>query len=159
MSVFDPYAAYQAMPQAAAANGAWPAANRAIYVPFSLARHRIAQIMWLQNGTVAGNLDMGIYDEAGTRLVSSGSTAQAGASTIQIVDITDTLLTPGSYFMALAMDGTTGQTGRYNPSTQFLRCAGVQEQASAFVLPATFTLANPSSAYIPIMGVGFASTI
>jgi hypothetical protein len=54
----------------------------------------------LNGATASGNMDVGIYDYAGTRLVSSGSTAQSGTSAFQDFDITDTLLGPGIFYLA-----------------------------------------------------------
>lgn len=55
-----------------------------------------------------GNVDVGIYDMNGIRLVSSGSTAMAVANTLQTIDITDTKLQPGRYFAAFQGDSVGG---------------------------------------------------
>ena len=142
--------------QGAGASAVWPAADRAIFVPFYLSERMTATKMFVANGAaVSGSLDLGIYDAAGTRLVSSGSTAQAGITTTQVVDITDTTLSPGTYYMAMAMDNITGTTLRSAPSLIFHKSMGIAQQASAFPLPATATLAASASTYIPFMGVSF----
>lgn len=137
------------------AGAAWPAANRAIYIPFELDRPMlVTQMYTINGGTVSGNLDVGIYTADGTRLVNKGSTAQTGATAIQAFDITDTYLDRGAYFMALAMDNTTGQIFRLNPggANDFLVWGGLQ-QASAFALPATATFAVNTTQYIPFFGL------
>lgn len=106
------------------------------------------------NGTaVSGNVDIGIYDESGTRLVSSGSVAQTGTSVIQIFDITDTLLGVGLFFLAMAVDNTTAQFFRRTANAAHLRTLRVYQTASAFVLPTTVTFAAPASGYYPLFGL------
>lgn len=136
------------------ASAAYPTANKAIYVPFRLSAPIVAVKLFSHNGaTVSGNIDVGIYDEQGTRLVSSGSIAQAGTSVLQEFDIADTSLSPGLFYLAVALDNTTATLFRSTPSAIFLRCNGVAEQTSAFALPATATFAAMSSAYLPFVGL------
>jgi len=151
-------------PSKAAFSGsnAWTTANRAIYIPFYLETTVTAYQMAVENGaTLGGNLDVGIYDVLGNRLVSIGTTAQAGISVIQKFDIADTVLTPGTYFMAMSTDSTTAtyiggpsisQTG------ELYRTFGVREQLTAFVLPATATFANPASTTTIIPNIAIATT-
>src|ERR1044072_5106370 len=120
----------------APSSAVFPAANRALYVPFRLSDPITVVKMFVLNGaTVSGNIDVGIYDAVGTRLVSKGSTAQAGTSAIQEFDITDTRLGPGLFYMAVAMDNGTATLFRKSINNFFLRAAGMFQQASAFALP------------------------
>lgn len=140
------------------ASGAWPSANRAYYVPFSLRANTLVLKMFVANGsTASGNFDVGIYDTTGTKIVSSGSTAQSGTSTLQVVDITDTLLGPGKYYMALAMDGTTGTAQKFTMVAQ--NNIGTYLQATAFALPATATLGNNNTTYLPMFGFSTVTTV
>lgn len=145
----------------ATASAAWPASSRAIFQPFEVQVPSIAkQIAFVVGATSSGNIDVGIYDLGGNRLVSKGSTAMsASTNAIQVIDITDTLLQPGVYYAALAVDNTTGTTFRWNPATQQLTAFGVQQAASAFVLPTTVTYANPASAYLPDVAVALQATL
>lgn len=128
----------------------WPTANKAIYVPFSVYETlTIARFFWENGSPANNNVDVGIYDANGKRLVSSGSTAQSGASATQSVDTTDLIVSPGLYYIAMAMDGTSGQTQRWSPSASYTRTLGVAEQTSAFPLPSTATFAALSSNAIP----------
>jgi hypothetical protein len=138
-----------------AASGSWPSANLAIYIPFTLSEEITAVKMFTLNGTsAANNLDIGIYDEAFTRLVSSGSTAQSGTNALQIFDITDTILGPGRYYMALASSGSSATFLRIFGSNSIeLSQLGVAQQASAFALPANGTPAALSNTYIPVFGL------
>ena len=122
--------------------GAWPTANKAYFIPYSVGGIVTVRKMFVLNGpTLSGNIDVGIYDRNGVRLVSIGSTAQAGVSIIQEFDITDTLLVPGLYYLACAMDNTTGQVEIVGPGLAQGMSMGIAEEASAFPLPATATFA------------------
>lgn len=132
----------------------WPSANRALFVPFRVqSRITVTKAFWVNGGAVSGNVDIGIYSEGGARLVSSGSIAQANINLYQEVDITDTQLGTGLFFMALAVDNGTAQFVRRTTSTIFLTPSRVYQMASAFVLPATATFATVSSSYLPVFGV------
>lgn len=140
------------------ASAVWPVANKALFVPVRLSRALRLTRLFLHNGaTASGNFDVGIYDRNGNRLVSTGSTAQVGTSVLQIVTLgTPFLLDRGLYYLAAAMDNTTGTTNRASVSTVlFAQAAAMAEMASAFPLPTTATLASLVAGYIPDMG-GFA---
>ncbi len=133
----------------------WPAANRALFLPFEVVDALIATQMGVYNGgTIAGNVDLGIYASDGTRLVSTGSQTRSGASAIQVYDITDTLLATGVYYLALSANNNTDGFFRWGTmSTLWMRANGIQEMDSAFALPSTATFANPSAAFIPWIGL------
>lgn len=138
----------------APASTAWPSANLAIFVPFQLTDYQtVTKIIVGAGATAAGNFDVGIYDSTGNRIVSSGATAK-GASTEHIIDITDTALGPGLYYMAMAADGTNNYV-MWTPSgtspvpLQKARLVGVLNVASAYTLPSSVTLAAASSALVP----------
>lgn len=155
-SIFSVGAEVQATASSTGASATWPAANRAIIIPFYLPiRSTLTKIFWVNGSAVSGNCDAGVYDAAYAKLVSSGSTAQSGTSAIQIVDVTDTVLAPGTYYMALAIDNTTATTLRGTSGNLLMRTSGLADMASAFALPATFTPAALTSPYVPYMGVTF----
>ncbi len=136
-----------------ATSGAWPAANRALYIPFIVTMPIIVTQLWCYNGaTASGNVDMGLYDRAGTRLVSIGSTAQSGTNVLQAFDITDTTLWPGRFYIGVAMDNTTGTMFRIAGTARLWQAQGVAQQATAFVLPASMSPSAPASNYCPIVG-------
>lgn len=135
-------------------NGTWPAANDAIFIPFTIERPITVKRMYSMNGNVAGNnLDLGIYTLDGARLIAGGSTAQSGTSTIQFLDITDHFLSPGSYYMAVAMSNTTGTFRRWATSIIQLQMMGVMKATSALPLPASVTLTTLTAAYVPEIGM------
>lgn len=139
---------------------AWPAANRALYIPFTVSRTVTAYKMAFEVAAQAGNCDVGIYDYLGNRLVSAGSTT-VGPAGLQVIDITDTVLTPGVYYMAMNCDTTTTLTiPRANPLAAILQMCGMQQQAvGAVTLPTTATFANPASNYVPSLAIALKATI
>lgn len=134
-------------------NVVWPAADRAIFVPFTIEAPITVTRMFTYNSiTASGNIDVGIYTLDGTLIVSSGSTAMSGTVTLQAFDITDTLLAPGAYYMAMACSSGTANFKASN--TALLGgMAGVVEMAAALPLPATATFASLTSSYVPCFGM------
>lgn len=154
------YDAYIGSGGSLAGGGAWPASNRALYFPFCVENTVTAYKMAFEVTTQSGNCDVGIYDSAGNRLVSAGSTAVAVAG-IQIIDITDTVLTPGCYFMAMNVDNTTAAFVRTTTIAllQLETCGVQQEAVGAVALPDPATFANPAAAYTPGLVVATQATI
>lgn len=132
-------------------------ANRAIYVPFTLAVPIVAKLLFHYNGTTAtGNLDMGLYADDGRRLVSSGSTGQSGTNQLQTFDIADTNLGPGLFYVAVVSDSSSSTWFRVIMVGQREAAqAGVALEASVFPLPATATFATFSgvTSTIPLLGL------
>lgn len=127
------------------ASETFSAADRAHFQWFRVPETCIVKQLWVANGaTASGNIDVGIYNPDGVRLVSSGSTAQSGTNTLQVFDVTDTTLTRGYYYIAVAMDNATGTLRRNNASARNAKFQGSAIMASAFPLPATATLATNS---------------
>ena len=125
------------------------AANRAQYTWFFIATEvTVYKIAWENGATINGNVDVGIYNEAGTLLISSGSTAQSGASVVQVVDITDTVLPPGGYFMGIVSDSASATFRSCTLATEWLRLSGAQWEASAFPLPSTATMSTIASSVL-----------
>jgi len=139
----------------------WASASRAIFVPFRIPRSILVLNMWTYNGAAVGNnLDIGIYSKDGTRLVSSGSTAQAGINVIQTLDITDTLIGPGLFYMALSFDGTVSTVFRSLPGNiVFPRILGMVSMNNAFPLPASAVFATLASSTIPVFGLTVRSIV
>jgi hypothetical protein len=134
--------------------GAYPTASLALFFPFITdVPILVTQISHENSSTVSGNVDVGIYDELGNRKVSKGGVAQTGTITIQVHDVTDTLLSPGVYYMAFVLDNATGQVNRATTPAAVARSCGAKEMASAYPLPATATFAGCTTAYQPAMSV------
>lgn len=148
----------------APASAALATANQAYFFPFEIHEQVTAVKMFVMIGATAGvNVDVGIYDEAFNRLVSSGATAMGSINTLQIFDITDTVLPPGQYYMAISNSGTTGTVFLRSAADEIAQsCFPCLEMASAHALPATATPVK-STAGTPItaivMGINFDGVI
>lgn len=139
-------------------------ANQAQAYPFRLTRSATVRKFGLANGaTVTGNIDIGIYNEALTRLVSTGAVAQAGTTTLQEFDVTDLLLVAGIYYLAISPSGAAPVmqfTPLNQPSTAGSggKQMGAIQMAAAHPLPTTFVAAVNTLAGIPDMGIFFRAT-
>jgi hypothetical protein len=129
-------------------------ANLAVFIPFWTPETIVLTKMgWMNGAAVAGNLDCGIYDEAGVKLVAIGSTAQSGTTRLQVVDIGDTTLARGRYYLALSSD-TSGATQKVHavlPAAGIGQSLGLLQMAAAFALPANATFAKYASAFVPFV--------
>lgn len=143
-------------------SGVWATANAARLHPITLSKQVTVYQMATLNGTaVSGNIDIGIYDNNLNRLVSAGSTAQAGISSVQTFDVTDTVLPAGDYYLAISMDNTTGTVFRnINATTVTMFSYGVAYKLSSFPLPATLTsLGQSSGSFVPFVAAVTSGTV
>jgi hypothetical protein len=87
----------------------WPSANKPIAVPFRVfTGMTIFQLGWQNgSGTMTDSFDIGVYDPSWNRKVSGGGTARSGVSAVQWVDVTDTFLQAGKYYLVGAGNGIT----------------------------------------------------
>lgn len=138
----------------------WPVANTAYFTPIRLPIGRQVVALTLYNSSpVGGNIDLGIYSNAGTRIVSTGSVAQTGTNGPQRIAVTPFVLAPDWYYLAAAMDNAgSGFVIRTGLSTglapEVYKAYGLGEMASAFPLPATAvisTLLNPFSPHMALV--------
>lgn len=126
----------------------WPAANRALYVPIIMPEAFTIARFFSSNNSVTGNDDVGIYDESGTKLLSTGSQARTAA--LDYYDVADTTFAAGRYYLAESHNNT-GQHFRVAYPIITLRALGVLQEA-AFPLPTTMTPAAIATAYFPFFG-------
>lgn len=160
ISPYSIFAAHTNTGMSSSTSGTYPVANRAFYFPFWLPEQYTVTKMFTMNGATADkNVDVGIYHDNGTRIESirhtlGFDTPQSGTNTIQLYDLTDVTLGPGNYYMALAMDGTTGTLFRNTPnSAPSLAVMGIRQQASAYPLPDPATFADMNTTTVPIFGL------
>ena len=145
----------QAMGQGTFGSQTWTA-NLAVYIPFTLARPKtIAKFFWANGGTLGGNTDVGVYSFGLTKLSSSGPTANSGVSDLQVVDVTDLVIGPGRYWLALTCDSGTqifGSCDSVNVSAQ--DCLGIKQEAAGYSsgLKASPTLSAPTVQSVPMFG-------
>jgi hypothetical protein len=136
------------------ASGTW-VANLAVFVPFGVSRPFLVREMWWFNGSTAGgNIDVGLYDTAGNRLASLGSTAQGAASSIITSStFTDYTLAPGDYYMAFAASATTAAVGFYSAAANISAGFGVGQMTTALPLPNPATIVPLTNAMVPYFGL------
>jgi len=140
--------------------GAWPAANRALFIPVELEFPATAYQMSFVVGTQSGNYDIGIYDELFNALYRKGSTAVPAAG-LGLVDITDTVLVPGVYFIAMNVDNVTATFNRNNFGADVMyRAAGMNQQAvGAVTLPNPPTPVGATAPFVPQIQVHLVPTV
>lgn len=137
----------------------WSATNRIVYVPFYLNRTVTVYKLWWLNGATVGtnNLQAGVYDENLARVIAGTSTLSAGTANLcQFDDITDTVIGPGRFYMALWCNGTTATVFRNTAGG-----VGVYVQTAAGGLPATATpaaIGGGGGAPIPVFGLSLRSS-
>lgn len=146
---------------ATVASATYPAANRALYFPFTIRRAvTVYRFFWL-NGTTAStdNVQAGVYDITGKSVALGAATLAAGTSACQFDNVADFNLEPGDYFIAIWCNGTTTHMIRNNGALHAWRSAGCyQESSLAGGLPATATFANAATQYCPVFGLALRST-
>lgn len=133
----------------------WPAANRAIYTPFTVGASLTVVSIGTVIGNVGGTIDFGVYDELGVSLYLHGG-ATATANTFYKVT-TNFSLGRGIYYLGIASSGTAIELFRHSASlfggsggVPAIDAVGIKQQASAYPLPASATFATVASGYMPI---------
>lgn len=112
--------------------------------------------VFVVNGSVgAANFDFGIYTPSGTRIYSTGSTAQSGTSAPQFVTPgTPFVLAAGRYYFAYTNDGTTNVAwGNVVATAATGAIGGLLSQATALPLPATATFATYGTPGLAFCGI------
>ncbi len=124
-----------------ASSGAWFVANKPVAIPFRLSTYAtVYQLGWRNgSGTMADSIDVGIYDTSWVRKISTGSTARSGASSVQWVNVADTALAPGDYYLVGANNGTSANNQVFLLST-----------ASTAVLMAALGLFDSATNAVPL---------
>ncbi len=84
----------------------------------------------------SGNLDVGLYNNSGTRLASSGSVTCPAAGAASINFTASATINPGIYYLAISADNTTATFNRSGIDG----VVGVNYFASSFPLPSSVTL-------------------
>ena len=143
-------------------SGSWASANDPVAVPFRISEALVVTHLGWRNGSGAGsNHDIGIYDTAWNLLVSSGSTGGSGSSLWQFVDVTDTPIPPGRYYLTYVVNATTANRSRYWNNTSSLvltTVMGLKETSTdSFPLPSSLSglMGDPITiTRVPIIAFG-----
>lgn len=140
----------------------WGTQYRAVYVPLRVRQRVTVRKLWVFHGsTGTGDFDVGIYDAAGTRLVSTGSTAKTAATAVKVVDVTDTVVGPGLYYLALNADSATDTYQADSDPAPICASMGVlTETLGSVTLPATASwAADQTLALYPGAGAFVVTTV
>lgn len=120
----------------------WPTNNLAVYAPIAVPhRFTVGRFLWVNGANLTGSADVGLYSATGSRLMSTGATARAGATAVQYVGVTDQSFPPGHYYLALVGASTTGSYLAAQLANQYeVRMSGwLQEVLGSTTLPTTMT--------------------
>lgn len=130
-------------------------ADRVWYIPVWMPNVCKVTHLYLENGSVVnGNIELGLYDLDGNRLVTTGAVAQAGTTAVQAIALgTAFRVNKGAYYWSFVQSSATG---RYQSVTALsgskARAFGHYIQASTSALPATWTPAFDATIAIPVGG-------
>lgn len=146
----------------APATGASPfAGNDILAFPFTLETDTtFYKGFWVNGSSAGGNSEVGIYDEAFNKIVTTGSVAGSGNSAPQAAALTATTALPSGFYYAIMAHSvsTTNQIQRWSVTTfgtGLWQAAGCWRQASITLgsLPATATPADIANDGFPLFGL------
>lgn len=136
--------------------------NIAMYFPWLVETPCTVTKGFVMNGaSVNGNIDVGVYDHEFTLIVSKGATLQAGTNAIQELDITDTTIMPGRYWIGFVNTGTGTVFALTGVDESMANRAALLIQTGQTSLPSSATPIknNQSSPVVPMFGFSIPSTI
>ena len=157
-----------AMGSAYVLTGTWQTANKPLAISFFMGSDfTIYQLGWLNgSGTMTDSVDVGVYDFAWNRKISTTGTARSGASALQFVDVTDTPLPAGHYYMAMVGNGTTANQQACWTAVPAGTLTPLEHDSatSAYPLPNPLTnMVNPGATHTstgyPVMVIALRSTV
>jgi hypothetical protein len=131
--------------------------NVAYFIPFRLRQPIIVFKLFIQIGSVGATsgVDLGIYDRAGTRIVSTGLVT-VSANSIYQNDIADTFIGPGQFYLAVWTNSTPSiARSAFGGSFSLMqRALGMFQQASlGSGLPANASFSGYSNTQVPLPGL------
>lgn len=118
----------------------------AVYLPFVLpVDYTVERLFWINGSVLAGDADIGLYDEGLAAIWRAGQTARAGASDPQYVTPASPIeLVAGErYWLGFSCAGTSGAIYGFGPSTAHMTQMGAlhRQNADQLPLPANLDLA------------------
>ena len=135
--------AYGAPTVSSTATGANAVIHHPLILPYPFT---VNQFFWVNGSAVAGNTDIGVYTEDGASLLaSSGAVLNAGASALQVVDVTNvTLPANRRLWLSLGATDASQQYTRFSLTAPASDYIGIKTMASGIsgtlVTPATFAI-------------------
>jgi hypothetical protein len=129
----------------------------AMFAPILLPVSCTVRRVWWANGSSPDGgitIECGIYADSGSRSpgakLVSGSAAQGNATEVQFVDVTDTSLAPGLYWVALS---TSAITAVFRTTiSAVVDAATLFQEASAYPLPGTATPVEATASTVYLCG-------
>lgn len=112
--------------------------NDAFYMPIDVMGDMTITKISFYIQTSSGNLDVGLYNSSGTKLVSSGSTSSPGTG-VRTFTVASTDISAGQHYLALAVDNTTFKWGQ-TTGADTMATRMMQRETSDFPLPSSFTV-------------------
>lgn len=150
---------------AAPGNGAWVTANKALAIPFRISEPcTVYQFGWRNgSGTATDSFDIGIYTTAYAKIITGGGTARSGASSVQWVDVADTVLSVGSYYLVGANNGITSNnitwtTAALNAAAMSL-CGITDSADDLYPLPDPLTNMGAAATFTRIPSIFMATRV
>ena len=112
--------------------------NDAFYMPIDVMGDMTITKISLYIQTSSGNIDVGLYNSSGTKLVSSGSTSRPGTG-VRTITVASTDISAGQHYLAIAADNTTFKWGQ-TTGADTMATRMMQRETSDFPLPSSFTV-------------------
>lgn len=136
----------------------WPSGGVAIFVPFFLQQHMYVNgLYWMNGTTVAGNMDMGIFDQDGNRIFSLGPVLQSGTSARQMNIVSPPIhLWAGLYYMGMVAEtGSAAVMSDLNALSTgtMIQFFGMAQAPTSYPLPLAPGLATMQQDFIPVFGI------
>jgi hypothetical protein len=138
-----------------------PANNYIIYIPIPVRKRTTALKLWVfPQTTGTDNIQLGIYNRAGSKLVATATTAKSTTVDMQVIDITDTKLSPGLYYWALQCAAATATFQGVASTAPHNAGMGIRsEAAGSFGLPTTATWVLDQTLTVTVWGGIITDTI
>jgi hypothetical protein len=136
--------------------GAAPPVNGGrYYYPFELADSFLVSKLWVAWGatTASTTPNMAVYAEDGTWLIGPFGTAVTGANTLQEDNVTDTLLSPGRYWMCYNQVGATGTPLASATPVALLRAMGCCQDTGTGSPASTASFTAITGTFLALCGV------
>ena len=141
---------------AAYAAAAWPAANRAHYVPIWFPASVVITELRVGFTTAAGNYDLGLYDSNYSLIEAKGSTACSNAAHVFTLTKPQRVRGGDVFYGSLVLSSTSDSAFRAAPAgVSGVHLGLALENLGATALPSTATPAAPTEpAYLPLIMYG-----
>jgi hypothetical protein len=143
--------------------GTFPAANLIIYCPVRVTKATRVKKLWIAAQNTAGAPDtlvLGVYGRGGTKLFDSGNITHPATSDEIVANVTNAILPPSLYYLAVTQNATAGTFQRFAPGAPIPAAMGLRTEAGAGGLPATATwVVDNTLNFVPIMGMLLGETV